>query len=770
MTSAGQQKTDKIDLKRDILGLSDIDKSIKPKKVTVVSASRTARDLDDLPLRTIVITQEEILRNNYFTLADVLKNVAGVKVSQPGSSREGETFLMRGVIGNYYTKILLDNVPIAPSVTGSSIITFNLPVRQAAAIEVTFGPAASIYGADAAAGVINIITRRPETRFFGGGDVSIGSNGFRYFNFLAGGRLGMDNNILNYSIYGTKGEYADLNTYSTKDKVYEPLQYDRIRNMPAPWNNNIKIGELNSEYFKQSGISEEDFINEFYMPNYVGSLDNTTHDKVPMSGDQIGLNLNYGAFSFSYHYSKSTIFSSIGRTPFLFRYNNPQNHRVFYDNIFSVNYEKKKEEWLFQTQVSYKYFRRDNITNTGVHYNRDVTNLYTYSASDDIVAEQLAVYSPSKSLEILAGLSYTFSGGLPTTNELWIPFETDLYKPFGNGDFPEDELFGNFGINPYQQQNIGLFTQAYYSYKWLNVIAGIRYDHNSMFGDNVNPRLAVLTKPTKKIGIRASYGHAFKAPAPTLIYESIAFPAYDREGEVEYAYVPNTKLQPEHFSSIELGMKYKMSKKFIFDLNVFFSTHKNQIFRTFDNIDLEKYPNAFVSSDRLVRKNTNTENSLSELFGVSLIVKAKNLVPPLKLNIDFGFNYHIGNEILPEESNPVSIHRQISPFSGQLGVDFQAAKNIYIRLENVFMSSWYRRNITSMEQVDDPFNRIDGYYTLDALAKGKLNRFVSLFFQMKNVFDSQYGGIDATGTDVDLKYNPQMRRNWRIGMNINLNQ
>ena len=44
--------------------------------------------------------------------------------------------------------------PVRPSVVGAMPIGSQLPIRQAERIEVIYGPAATIYGADAASGVI----------------------------------------------------------------------------------------------------------------------------------------------------------------------------------------------------------------------------------------------------------------------------------------------------------------------------------------------------------------------------------------------------------------------------------------------------------------------------------------------------------------------------------------------------------------------------------------------------------------------------------------
>ena len=74
----------------------------------VFSANRIEEEADDQAMKTYVITQEEILNNGYTTLVDILKTLPGFRVSQPGSAQLGETFVMRGLLGNNYCKIMIN--------------------------------------------------------------------------------------------------------------------------------------------------------------------------------------------------------------------------------------------------------------------------------------------------------------------------------------------------------------------------------------------------------------------------------------------------------------------------------------------------------------------------------------------------------------------------------------------------------------------------------------------------------------------------------------
>jgi len=101
-----------IDLQRDVLSAEQLNKDVNKNEIEIVSASRTAKSVSDLPITVYVITRDEILRNGYVTLIDVIKSIPGVRTSQPFSAEAGDGFLLRGLRGNSYVKILLNNMPL----------------------------------------------------------------------------------------------------------------------------------------------------------------------------------------------------------------------------------------------------------------------------------------------------------------------------------------------------------------------------------------------------------------------------------------------------------------------------------------------------------------------------------------------------------------------------------------------------------------------------------------------------------------------------------
>ncbi|MBA4322891.1 MAG: hypothetical protein C0408_08760, partial [Odoribacter sp.] len=271
------------------LGTGDLYFSDDSVEMNVISASRSSKKIGELPITIYVVTREEILRNHYNSLIDVIKSLPGVRVSQPGTGELGESFQLRGLTGNLYTMILINGLPVKPgAVIGMPILT-QLPIRQAERIEVIYGPAAAIYGADAVSGVINIITREADKGTFVLGNVSLGRNEFRNSDFMVGGKAWKNKNILQYSFYGGLTEIRDMNLKKGYGEVYNPLHYLQERGYKYTIGSTIyEPINLTDDLLTRGGIQPSDFIWNNYPANYEGSLTLPATEDLPAMSNMLG--------------------------------------------------------------------------------------------------------------------------------------------------------------------------------------------------------------------------------------------------------------------------------------------------------------------------------------------------------------------------------------------------------------------------------------------------------------------------------------------------
>src|SRR5688572_24785838 len=128
--------------------------------VKVTTASRTAMELGLTPASVMLISKEQIKIRGYQSLMDVLMDLPDVKVDDKMYSGMRNSFTIRGVQGSEKLVILLDGIIISTPSGEALPIMENYPVHLAEQIEVVFGPASALYGANAVSGVINIITKK----------------------------------------------------------------------------------------------------------------------------------------------------------------------------------------------------------------------------------------------------------------------------------------------------------------------------------------------------------------------------------------------------------------------------------------------------------------------------------------------------------------------------------------------------------------------------------------------------------------------------------
>jgi iron complex outermembrane recepter protein len=134
--------------------------------VEVTSVSKKEQKLARTAAAVFVITQEDIQRSGATNIPDVLRMVPGVNVAQINANTWAIS--ARGLNGEFSNELLVmvdgRNVYV-PTFGGVFWEVVNIPLISIEKIEVIRGPGASVWGANAVNGVINIITKNAsETR------------------------------------------------------------------------------------------------------------------------------------------------------------------------------------------------------------------------------------------------------------------------------------------------------------------------------------------------------------------------------------------------------------------------------------------------------------------------------------------------------------------------------------------------------------------------------------------------------------------------------
>lgn len=126
----------------------------------VVTATRVETESEKLGSAVTVITAEEIERKQARTVAEVLRDVPGLAVSNTGGKGRDTAIRIRGAEA-HHTKVIVDGIDLSdPSRAQPSYDFGHLLAADIERVEVVRGPQSLLYGGDAVGGVINIVTRR----------------------------------------------------------------------------------------------------------------------------------------------------------------------------------------------------------------------------------------------------------------------------------------------------------------------------------------------------------------------------------------------------------------------------------------------------------------------------------------------------------------------------------------------------------------------------------------------------------------------------------
>ncbi|MEM1093029.1 MAG: TonB-dependent receptor [Bacteroidota bacterium] len=127
----------------------------------VVTATKGAKELQNVPIPTSLITSEDIAQQGAVRLADLLAEQPGLQIVYD----HGLGVQIQGLSSDY-TLVLVDGEPLIGRVAGTLDLE-RLTVSGVDQVEIVRGPSSSLYGSEALAGVINIITKAPANRWTG---------------------------------------------------------------------------------------------------------------------------------------------------------------------------------------------------------------------------------------------------------------------------------------------------------------------------------------------------------------------------------------------------------------------------------------------------------------------------------------------------------------------------------------------------------------------------------------------------------------------------
>lgn len=127
-----------------------------------ISATRTSRTIADLATRVETIAGEEIdekISMEPSNISMLLNESPGITVQQTSAVSGGASIRIQGLDGRY-TQILKDGFPLYGGFSGG-LALLQVPPLDLHQVEVIKGPSSTLYGGDAIAGLVNLVSKKP---------------------------------------------------------------------------------------------------------------------------------------------------------------------------------------------------------------------------------------------------------------------------------------------------------------------------------------------------------------------------------------------------------------------------------------------------------------------------------------------------------------------------------------------------------------------------------------------------------------------------------
>ena len=443
----------------------------------VVTGTGTQHRLKDVPVQTEVITRRELEQYGGRSIEDIL---AGLTASFAFNEDDMGSQMQMNGLGNAYILILIDGKRLHGDNGGQNDLGLIDPARIER-IEIVKGAASALYGSDAIAGVVNIITRKYDRDGLLIENTTRGGsyNDWRQHNSV-GFAIGKVSSLTNFQLQHSDGWQ---NTSHEDPRQTEFPIYDS-RNMTVNRHTNWQVAERltyspapNLDFYAEGSIYRK----RIYRPSgKYAAVDVKTYDlayrnasaavggKWTMDKGVVTLDVDWNRHAYEYVFTDTTLVDGY----------DPYGHFTHY----------------------FPYFP-------------DQRNLQ--SDQRRTMAHLKGVFELPANNRLSAGVEMRFDW-------LHAPMRVD------HGGTVTDNTEA-------------LYAQDEYTpWRWLQLTGGLRLDRNQQFGLHLTPKLSAMVSPTDWLRLRAAWSQGFKTPTPKEQHYR-----YVREMNGTYLYLGNADLRPQ---------------------------------------------------------------------------------------------------------------------------------------------------------------------------------------------------------------------------------
>lgn len=482
-------------------------------------STNTERELSKAPSVVSIITAEDIRATGATNLVEILQSVPGIYIRENlFGYRPLVTF--RGA-SSFHTLLMLNGIPMRDLVWASGMFWKGLPTNMIERVEIIRGPGSALYGSDASAGVINVITRTA-------GKMDGTEWGIRAGSFDSQSAWIQRGGEWNGFDLGFTGEVS-------RTAGHDPLvETDRQTATDRTYRTNASYAPGNAHYGWRGG----DFHFSLAQGNWHLNADYMRHDQV-----QIGLT---GAAVLD-----PMTKGDDGRFHLQLLYSNPG-----FAQHWALNGEARYTHLNYGSGSGFQE-RPPGYKDAGGLYPDGLINQQRV-AQEGLTLEVNGLYTGFRQHSVKVGV-----GGNAerlTAAENFVNFGTGPDGRVLPAGGPVVDISGTpYAFIPVTGRRIRyLYLQDVWTLSpdW-ELTAGARYDHYSDFGSTVNPRLALVWQTGEKLTSKLMYGSAFRAPSYLELYS------------VTSASRPNPNLRPERTNTWDLAFDYRASAAWKFGVDFY---------------------------------------------------------------------------------------------------------------------------------------------------------------------------------------------------------
>ena len=239
----------------------------EPYEITITSATKSEQSIKDVTSNVEVITGAELEEKHITTVLDALR-LSGISISQSGGIGQQSSFFMNGFSsGN--TLVLIDGIKYNdPTGTEGQAQLEHLMVADIEQIEIIKGSQSGIWGANAVAGVINIITKKASKELKTNTNIEYGSNNTKKIGANISQKVGGFSYFLGANYIKTDGFSAK----TPKGKNPEDYESDPYKNKTINAKVGYEITDSDKVIFNVTGIDAKVKIDRYTASDIIDEI------------------------------------------------------------------------------------------------------------------------------------------------------------------------------------------------------------------------------------------------------------------------------------------------------------------------------------------------------------------------------------------------------------------------------------------------------------------------------------------------------------------